>query len=108
MSPNTAHHPKIPLGSLFNVLADPHRRYSMYHLATMDGETVALSELIAALSEHIATPPEQLETDLRHIHLPKLADHNLIEYDERSETIRYHDGERVETVLEFAQSEEGL
>jgi DNA-binding transcriptional ArsR family regulator len=108
MPPDTAHHPKISLGPLFKVLADPHRRYTMYHLATMDGETVDLSKLVAALSERVAISPEQLEIDLRHIHLPKLADHNLIEYDERSETIRYRDGERVETVLEFAQSEEEL
>ena len=106
MPPDTAHHTKISLGSLFKVLADPHRRYTMYHLATMDGETVDLSNLVAALSDRFTTPPERLEIDLRHIHVPMLADYNLIEYDERSETIRYHGGERVESVVEFARSEE--
>ncbi len=106
MPPDTAHHPKISLGSLFKLLADPHRRYTMYHLATMDGETVDLSNLVVALSDRVTTPPERLEINLCHVHLPKLADHNLIEYDERSETIRYRGGERVETVVEFARSEE--
>ena len=106
MTADTEYHPKISLGSLFKVLADPHRRYTMYHLTTMDGETVDLSNLVAALSEHVATSAERLEINLRHVHLPKLVDHNLIEYDERSETIRYHDSERVEAVVEFARSEE--
>ncbi|WP_458190910.1 DUF7344 domain-containing protein [Haladaptatus sp. NG-WS-4] len=47
-----------------------------------------------------------MSIELRHVHLPKLADHNLIEYDERSETIRYCDSDRVKTVVEFARSEE--
>lgn len=106
MTPDTAHHPKISIGSLFKVLADPHRRYTMYYLATMDGETVDLPSLVETLNERVTTSPKRLEINLRHVHLPKLADHNLIEYDERSETIRYRDGERVETVLEFARSEE--
>jgi hypothetical protein len=106
MTPDTTHHPKISLGSLFKVLADPHRRYTMYHLATMDGETVEFPHLVEALSEHVDTPPERLKIDLRYAQLLKLADYKLIEYDERSETIRYRGGERVETVLEFAQSEE--
>ena len=106
MTPDTAHHPKISLGSLFKILADPHRRYTMYHLATMDSETIDLSILVAALSERVATSPERISIELRHVHLPKLVDHNLIEYDERSETIRYCDSDRVKTVVEFARSEE--
>jgi hypothetical protein len=108
MTPDTARHPQISVGSLFKVLADPHRRYTMYYLATMDGETVDFPSLVETLNERVTTSSERLEIDLRHVHLPKLADHNLIEYDERSETIRYRGGERVETVLEFARSEEGL
>jgi len=106
MTPDTAHHPQISLGSLFKVLSDPHRRSTIYYLSTMDGETADLSSLVGALNERVATSLDRLEINLRHIHLPKLADYNLIEYDERSETIRYRDGERVETVLEVAQSEE--
>nr|WP_227380784.1 hypothetical protein [Haladaptatus halobius] len=45
---------------------------------------------------------QQARTTLIHTHLPKLADHGIIEYDQRSATVRYRDGRQVEAVLEVA------
>ncbi|WP_227380788.1 DUF7344 domain-containing protein [Haladaptatus halobius] len=106
MTANTIHQSEFSLGTLFDLLTHPHRRYILYHLQTMDGETITFSALIDAVCERVDASCEHLETDFRHTHLPKLADHTLIEYDARSETIRFRGGDRVETVVEFARSEE--
>lgn len=43
---------------------------------------------------------------LLHNHLPRLADAGVLEYDQRSETIRYWGDSRLETLLETTPSDE--
>jgi DNA-binding transcriptional ArsR family regulator len=42
----------------------------------------------------------QLSLQLAHTHLPKLADHGVIEIDSDVETVRYQSDEQVEAVLD--------
>ncbi|MEF8824726.1 MAG: ArsR family transcriptional regulator [Halapricum sp.] len=43
---------------------------------------------------------EQLALRLHHTHLPKLADHDIVEFERSTGIVRYHPDERVETVLD--------
>ncbi|WP_425556770.1 DUF7344 domain-containing protein [Haladaptatus pallidirubidus] len=58
------------------------------------------------LPSWITTTRKPLRIQLYHCHLPKLVKENLIEYDSRSQTIRYHGSDRVEVLLEISQNHE--
>jgi hypothetical protein len=94
------------LDALFEILANQQRRYTLYHLSKMKGVTITLSELIDVLVQDVTATRTQLRLELHHCHLPKLADYNIIEYDPRSQTIRYHNSDRLETLLGVCQHHE--
>nr|WP_121743792.1 hypothetical protein [Natronorubrum halophilum] len=48
---------------------------------------------------------ERLLVDLQHNQLPKLEAAGLIEYDARTETVRYHPDDRVEKLHSFVTAE---
>lgn len=65
---------------------------------------IAVSHLQNSLDEE---PSEnRICLRLHHQHLLKLADHNVLEYDARSETVRYRGGTRLEAILALAASYE--
>ncbi|WP_449272133.1 DUF7344 domain-containing protein [Halorubrum halophilum] len=43
----------------------------------------------------------QIAIELRHTHLPMLADANAITYDRGSEVVAYHGDDEIEALLEF-------
>nr|WP_265110668.1 hypothetical protein [Halosolutus halophilus] len=68
------------------------------------------------LLEHVAAenpPPDsggmidtgRLRLDLHHSKLPKLEAAGLVEYDDRTETVRYHPNDRVEKLYQFVTTE---
>ena len=86
----------ITLDTVFDCLRHPRRRFVLYYLRECEVVTMdELAEQIAA--QETDTPPEEvdadqrkpIETNLVHVHLPKLADTLIIEYDRRSNTIRH-------------------
>lgn len=100
------------LTRIFGVLSHPRRRYVLYYLR--DRETVRTGELaerVAAwerdqsVDEVAGGDVERVETDLRHTHLPKLADYGLVEYDSRSDTVRYvHSPALLDEALDLTAS----
>jgi hypothetical protein len=61
--------------------------------------------LVSSNSKRGATSAEHRERvtiGLLHNHLPRLADAGMLEYDQRSETVRYWGDSRLETLLETA------
>lgn len=86
------------LDELLSVLIEQRRRDLLYHLeATGVTDVETLAATLAALHER-APPDEvpadvqdQVQTNLVHTHLPKLATVGAIEYDPRSEAIRYRE-----------------
>lgn len=84
---------------LFSLLGDQRRRFVLYYLQTTEHDAVAFDELATNVAEWEsgpdAEPTEDLLEDvaisLHHHHLPKLASHGIVDYDERSETVRYWD-----------------
>lgn len=90
-----------PLDDAFRAFADPFRRAIICEL--VDDPDRAFT--ITALSERVVrrferATPEQLAQDMQHIHLPRLESLGVIEYDHRSETVRYRDPDAVSRVLD--------
>ncbi|MFC4552087.1 MULTISPECIES: DUF7344 domain-containing protein [Halorussus] len=87
------------LDHLLRLLADRHRRYTLYHLNATEFDVVTLDEVADYVAERDQqdmeeqermrdTTHERIRMYLHHNHLPKLAEAGLIDYDARSQTIR--------------------
>jgi len=99
------------LDVVFEILSHRRRRLVLYHLAQVPGgveQFDALVDQVAAWETDAngGDVPEnhrsRVATDLHHVHLPKLADANVLDYDDRSETIRYWGQPTVEEYAEHA------
>lgn len=87
----------------YDALADRERRAVVAHFMTEDSNTASVNDLITQYQEMTGDEDisaNSLEIRLHHQHLPKLADAGIIEYDARSQTVRYHGGSQVENLLE--------
>lgn len=104
------HTSALPLGTVFQLLAAPMRRQLLYYLREPEQHVASLDELIEHVDFEIKAPGSREQTwmELVHEHLPKLADHGVVEYDSRSEIVCYRDGDRLESVVEFAAEHELL
>ena len=101
---------KLSVSQVFDVLADERRRRLLFYLHNKDGDVASLGELVDYLVVHEAESVADLEDDdvtisLYHTHLPKLTTLGLIEYDRRSETVRYRSDDAVVAYLENAANE---
>lgn len=90
------------LEDILRSLADDHRRYVIEYLSETDGEVASLNELVDYVATHCsdAFGPEEVAIRLHHVCLPKLDDAGLLEYDSRSETVRYRPEPLVEDLLD--------
>ena len=96
----------ISTETLLRVVADPKRRAILEHLRTIDNGAVAVETLSKASVSHGRPDDSQdqrsrMAIELRHTHLPMLADANLISYDREHETVTYRGDERAEALLAF-------
>jgi len=88
-------------------LASPERRRVLDHFVATDTEVADLEVLSCKVatvradggSESASTAGARAR--LHHVHLPKLADCDLVEYDPRSGTVRYQPDETVEELIAF-------
>ncbi|WP_306059592.1 DUF7344 domain-containing protein [Natronococcus wangiae] len=106
------------LDLVFDLLSNRRRRYALYYLyeqpdgvATVDEltDSVVTFEHRTADSETEGAPDvrrETIQTELQHIHLPKLADAGMLEHDQRSDTVRYWTQPSLEEWLEHAHHKE--
>ncbi|WP_227380985.1 DUF7344 domain-containing protein [Haladaptatus halobius] len=97
----------IPIDALLKVLAVPCRRTVLSYLQTKDTDSATLDELADHVHNNVEsiTSRHQAQIVLVHQHLPALADHRLIEYDTRSQTIRYRGSTASEAFLKVIQEE---
>ncbi|UPW00800.1 hypothetical protein M0R88_01540 [Halorussus gelatinilyticus] len=86
-----------PLGSVddsldatFDVLASERRRRVLYALHRRSGP-VALSDLAEAVAASEDAEIERVAASLHHVHLPKLATANVVEYDRETKSVRLRD-----------------
>lgn len=89
---------------MFTVLANEHRRLILSYLAETDNDVTTFEDLVDHLLVHEAEAVDDLTDEsvaiaLHHIHLPKLKEAGLIEYDTQSETVRYQADDMVEASL---------
>ena len=89
------------LDSLFEVLASSQRRRLLAHLVETDDDVATLPELAELLADG-DDDRERATIRLHHTHLPKLEDEGIVEYDARSETVRYRGSAAVTAWIEFA------
>lgn len=81
------------IDDLFTILSNRRRRYILAYLQRMDDDVAELPELVEWVLTQEADcendPQETVAGELHHIHLPKLAEVGLIDYDAPRNTIRY-------------------
>lgn len=96
----------LSLDSLLDILANARRRYLLEYLWEQPENVGSFEEAtnytITKVAQKQGRQPnhDDVQVDLHHHHLPKLADAGVIEFDIRSQTIRYHEHERLETAYD--------
>jgi hypothetical protein len=96
-----------PLDVIFDVLTNHRRRFAFYYLQEQGGVGDVDSLVNQVLSWEQNQPIEvisgeehdRVKAEFYHSHLPKLEESRLIEFDQRSETIRYADPPTILTRL---------
>lgn len=99
----------------FKILADEHRRFVCYLLAATD-DPIPIQELVSHLSGSDPDPsdpvgglPNQTHRRLYHNHIPRLAEHGVVEYDREAETVSLTAlGEKLEPYLDVAKAHERI
>lgn len=96
------------LDHVFDVLGAARRRYLLYYLYEMDGAESTLERAVEAVRRYdsVAVSPERvplrqsIRVSLAHDHLPRLDAADVLEYDRRRGTIRFHGYPPLEAWLE--------
>lgn len=106
----------VTFDRLFEMLANHRRRYVLYHLNDVENAVVTLDELADQLctwERDWADQTEQrkgkhrecIRTDLHHVHLPKMADAGIVDYDARSGSVRNRIGDSLFETVEQESDE---
>lgn len=101
--------PELSLDAVLNILSQRERRSTLNYLVDSSEEVVPIDEvveqIVQAESERIDKLPnrDHLELSLHHIHLPKLTEAGLLDYDSRSQQIRYKGNKQIERWLKYIQ-----
>ncbi|WP_435366041.1 DUF7344 domain-containing protein [Haloarchaeobius sp. DYHT-AS-18] len=89
------------------LLANRHRRRIIHHLRHEASGATTVDELVDQLHSSGSTSKngplqnrDALAIQLHHTHLPKLAEHGIVEFEHRTGAVRYHPDEQVETMLD--------
>lgn len=94
---------------MLELLSDHHRRILLDYLAKEADPTVALGDTVTYVATQLAEDTDSrpheddVEASLLHRHIPRLADSGLVEFDDRSETIRYYENEQLEAFHEHVK-----
>lgn len=89
------------LDAMYRSVTDQRRRTVLSYLRDIEGETASLDELVEHVVDEETNSPdrESVRVDLYHCQLPLLADTGVVEFDSRSETVRYRSSPVIESVL---------
>lgn len=96
----------LSLDTILDLLANERRRYLLEYLWEQPDNVGSFEEATKTVLAKIGRKPGvlpndgDLQTDLLHHHLPKLADAGVIEYDTRSQTVCYRENERLEALYD--------
>lgn len=106
---------------LFGVLANERRRYVLSYLHDADDDVAELAELVDEVrtreAEREGGPngdggrethrSDAVKIELHHTHLPKLAASGVLDYDARTETVRYRGRPEHERLASFVDERGG-
>lgn len=84
--------------SLLRLLCHHYRRQTIRFLAGQQNNATTIDELVDQMN--CSSDDELLFVEMEHLHLPKLDNSDLIEWDPRSEAIRYYPDSLCEQLLE--------
>jgi len=103
------------LDACLRLVADQHRRRVIHHLRHETNGTTTFDDLVDQVHRQAPDskngPPqdrEELAIQLHHTHLPKLADHGVVEHDPERGTIKYRPDDQIQAVLEGIPEEPSL
>lgn len=87
---------------MLDILANSPRRHLLSHLQTQANETSSVEEatkhILTELAKEQGKQPnhDDVQINLQHQYIPKLVDAGVIEFDVRSQKIRYRPNQRLE------------
>jgi len=96
----------LSVDAILGLLAQQERRDLIQRLQQESKNSCSFEKIVEHLLSKTADRTgerpghDNMEVQLQHVHLPKLADAGLIEYDVRSQTVRYNSHDEVEQLLE--------
>lgn len=99
------------LDTLLQLVADRHRRQAIQQLRKEANGETTFDDLVdrllgdESLTDDHTTHREQLAIQLYHAHLPRLADHGVVEFDPENRAVRYQPDEQIERVLDSLPDE---
>lgn len=95
------------LDTLLQLVGDKRRRRTIRHLCEESEGLTTIDELLDAIRENGSgtNDRDQLAIQLHHVHLPKLSEHGVIDFDPESGTIRYRPDTEIETLLDSLAAE---
>ena len=100
--------------AFLQLMANRRRRQAIHHLRHEANGNTTIDDLVDRLhnggsdANDLPTDREQLAVQLYHAHLPKLADHGVVEFEPENGAIRYRPDEQFETVLDSLPDELSL
>jgi len=92
----------MTLDNTLRLIADERRRDMLYALENSDSDSFTYGEVIDEViggGEDVEDYREQLRVEMTHVHLPKMEENGLVEYDDRSEVINYDPDEEIRELL---------
>lgn len=105
------HTTNIETEEVLRLVADEDRRHVIAALVDHPENVMSLGDLAGQVDvgpSPSATGPQLADRSraaLHHDHLPRLDDAGLIEFDTRSDTVRYYPDDRVERLVEFVRTD---
>jgi DNA-binding transcriptional ArsR family regulator len=87
------------------VLKSPERRRVLEHLDDESDGSTTVAELASQIACSESRDGQTFEARLHHVHLPKLEDYGVLEYDSRSNAIRYRPDAHTEKLLACLRTE---
>ncbi|APW96403.1 hypothetical protein CHINAEXTREME_00885 [Halobiforma lacisalsi AJ5] len=93
----------LPVDAVFDVLASSRRRAVIGHfLERSSADEVPIDDLVDAVARADESNRDAVEIDLRHHHLPALADYGIVALEWTNDRVRYRESPAVERCLEVA------
>lgn len=102
----------LSLDAILSLLSDRHRRDLLRYLIESEDDTCTHDKCIGYITRQEERRRgerpghDEIAAALHHIHIPKLSDAGVVEYDGRSQEIRYWGNDRLEKWLQQIQAAE--